>query len=212
MHVTRTRTSYPVLCAAALVAIAAAAPTLAQEPSKDAPLRFEAVAVNTSNVGRQGLTQVEIAIERWTSDDEFAHLRDALVEKGPDDLLSELQKVKPRAGYIRASGGLGWDLQYARKRDLPGGGQRVVFATDRPMSFYEIANQTRTSEYAFVLGELRIGANGKGEGKLAPMARIDYDKEARSLQIENYATTPVMLKDVAEEGAGKSNAKTKTKK
>jgi hypothetical protein len=206
MDTARARMSYFVLCAAALAALWTTAST-AQEPSKDAPLRFEAVAVNTSNVGRQGLTQVEIAIERWTSDDEFARLRDALVEKGPEDLLSQIQKIKPRAGYIRASGGLGWDIQYARKRDLPGGGHRIVFATDRPMSFYETSNQTRTSEYAFVLGELRIGPNGKGEGKLAPMARIDYDKDSHTLEIENYANTPVMLNDVTEQGTAKSKDK-----
>ena len=48
-------------------------------------------------------------------------------------------------------------------------------------------------------GEIRIGPDGKGEGKVVPMARIEYDEQSRSIQIENYATEPVRLTQVIEE-------------
>lgn len=181
------------------VALLAAAALVAPARAQDAPVTFHAVAVNLSNVGRQGMQTLDITIERWTTDAEFANLRDALVEKGSDGLLRELQKVKPRAGSIRSStGGLGWDVQFAKRNELPGGGHRVVFATDRPMSFYERTTQPRSADYEFLLAEMRIGPDGKGEGKLVPMAKVTYNKAARAIEIENYATEPVRLTEVTQ--------------
>ncbi len=195
--------SHTALCmvssrAAVALALAALTPSL---EAQEAPVTFRAAAVNTSDVGRRGMDMIEITIERWSSEDEIAKLRDALVEKGGGDpLLQELTKVRPRVGYIRRQGGgLGWDLQFARRTDLPGGGHRVVFATDRPMSFTERSTNPRSADYEFLFGEIRIGPDGKGEGKVVPMARIEYDEQSRSIQIENYATEPVRLTQVIEE-------------
>jgi hypothetical protein len=181
-----------------VVALAFASPS--RLLAEDGPVTFRATAVNTSDVGRQGMDTIDIAIERWTTDAEFTKMKDALVEKGGDSLLNELSNVKPRVGYIRRTGGgLGWDLRYARKTDLPSGGYRIVFATDRPMSFAERSTSPRSAEYEFLVGEIRIDREGKGEGKLVPMASVEYDEESRSIQIENYATEPVRLTQVTEE-------------
>jgi hypothetical protein len=181
------------------VGLAAAPATMLPLRAQDLPVSFHAVTVNMSNVGKPGMSQVDINIERWTSPEEFQLLRDALLEKGTDGLLSQLQKIKPRVGSIRATnGGLGWDIQFAQRTELPGGGHRVVFATDRPMSFYERVNQPPSADYEFLLGEMRIGADGKGEGKLVPRARIRYNKGSKALEIENYATEPVRLTQVTE--------------
>jgi hypothetical protein len=183
-------------CAAALVIVGLGLPVSA---ARETAATYHAVAVNLSNVGRTGARPLDISIERWTTDEEFARLRDALVEKGADGLMNELQKVKPRVGYLRAStGGLGWDIRFAQKVDLPGGGHRVVFATDRPMSFAERSARPRSADYEFLLGEIRISANGKGEGKLVPMAKITYNDARRTIEIENYATEPVRLTQVTE--------------
>jgi hypothetical protein len=162
------------------------------------PVTYQAVAVNMSTVGQPGIRQLDIRIERWTDEGEFGGLRDALLEKGTDGLLRQLQDLK-RVGTIRsATGGLGWDLHFARRNDLPGGGYRVVFATDRPMSFAERVNQPRSADYEFLLGEIRIGADGTGEGKLVPRAKVTYNKGSRAIEIENYANEPVQLTKVTE--------------
>lgn len=169
---------------------------------QDASINFQALAVNMSNIGTRGANVLDIRIERWTTDAEVAQLRAALVERGSEALMNELQKIKPRAGSIRSSsGGLGWNLLYARKRDLPGGGRRIVFASDRPMSFYELATRPRSAEYDFMLAEMHINANGKGDGKLVPAARIKYDEASRTIEIENYANEPVLLTDIRESKA-----------
>jgi hypothetical protein len=164
------------------------------------PLSLEAIAINLSNVGPTGPTRVEMKIERWSTDEERDKLRDALIEKGPEALMTALQRVKPRVGYIRTTTSLAWDIQYARETLLPSGSRRIVFATDRPMSFVEAAQNLRSAEYDFMLAELRIGPDGKGEGKLVPRAKVSYNKDTRTIEIEDYASQPVRLSEVRVSG------------
>jgi hypothetical protein len=172
-----------------LLAQAAAAPA-------PAPLKLDAIAVNLSNVGRPGPTWVHITIERWSTDEERDKLRDALIEKGPDALMDAVRAVKPRVGFISTGTSLGWDIRYAREHVLPTGARRVVIATDRPMRIWEVANGARSADYDFTLAEIHLETDGKGEGKLVPMAKIRYDKDQRAILIENYATEPVRLGEV----------------
>ncbi|HEY6547081.1 MAG TPA: hypothetical protein VI589_04215 [Vicinamibacteria bacterium] len=175
--------------------LALAAPSVA--PAAEPVLSLTAFAVNMSGVGRTGRTEtLQIAIERWSTDEERAMLIDTLVEKSSDKLLDAVQKIKPRAGYIRTTTSLGWDIQFARETDLPSGGKRIVFATDRPMGFREMRNSNRSADYEFMLCEIRLGPDGKGEGKLAGGAKISYDKDAKKIEIENYGQEPVRLTQV----------------
>jgi hypothetical protein len=161
-----------------------------------AVLRLRAFAVNLNAPARARTGTLDIVIERWSTPEEAARLRDILAEKGADDLLEALQKTKPRAGYIQRTGQLGWDIHFAQQVVASNGSRRIILATDRPMSFFEAANQTRSADYAFTLAEIRLGPDGKGEGKLVPAAKIDYDKEANTLEIENYNIEPTRLTQV----------------
>jgi hypothetical protein len=162
----------------------------------DALLQMHAFAVNVSGLGRTRTETLNISIERWTTDAERKVLVDTLIEKGKDALLDAVEKIKPRAGFIRTSTSLGWAIQYAREVSLPNGGKRIIIATDRPMSFYEMTNNTRSADYDFMLAEIRLGPDGKGEGKLVPAAKISYDQDKRQVEIENYANEPVRLTQV----------------
>jgi len=75
--------------------------------------------------------------------------------------------IQRRAGYIRRETGVGWDVRYARLQPLPSGGRRVVFATDGPWSVFEPDSHASTREYEYMVGEIRLGADGIGEGQLA---------------------------------------------
>jgi hypothetical protein len=158
-------------------------------------LRLHAYAVDL-NAPRARTNGLEIAIERWSTPAEVAMLHSVLAEKGPDALLSALQKVKPRAGYIRPDTGIGWDIGFAQLLTAADGTRRIVFATDRPISFWEAVNRPRSADYQFTLGEVRLKTDGTGEGKLVPAAKINFDKESNTLEIENYQIEPVRLVDV----------------
>jgi hypothetical protein len=183
--------------AVALGALLVAGVPARNAAAADPVLRLDAVAVNMSGFGRTGAQTIEVVIERWSSDDEQKKIIDTLVEKKPSDLLDVVQDFKPRAGFIRTRTSLGWDIQFARIEELPGGGQKIFFLTDRPMSFFERANNTRSSEYEYLVCEVHLHADGKGEGKLESAAKVTYDKSSKVLEIEDYGTQPVRLTTVS---------------
>ena len=117
-------------------------------------------------------------------------------EKGPEDLLSALQKTKP-VGTISSPGSLAYDLRYARELAGEDGGRRVILATDRPIGFWEAANRPRSADYPFLLIELRLNKNGEGEGKLSLATKLTLNDNV--LVIENYANQPVMLNEVKQQ-------------
>jgi hypothetical protein len=182
---------------AATLAFAAGTLALAVRPAVAADpeiLRLRANTVDTNNRLRTGT--LDILIERWSTPEETARLRAVLVEKGGSTLLSTLQKVKPRCGYVRTMKSIGWDVYWAREVELPGGGRKITLATDRPVSFWEASEGGRIRDYDFSLAEIHLGPDGKGEGKAITAAKVSYDEEKKTLEIENYQREPVRLTQV----------------
>jgi hypothetical protein len=83
----------------------------------------------------------------------------------------------PKVGFIRTATSLGWDLHFARQNELDEGGRRIVFATDRPIGFWEARNQPRTMDYPFTILEMHLDKDDKGEGKILAGTRIYIDKK-----------------------------------
>jgi hypothetical protein len=178
--------------AAGAVAIIAAS-GLAQ--TTGTPERFTALAVNMGSPGPTGATTVDIVVNRWSTDAERDRLLTVLMEQGPEKLLSTLQSL-PRVGYIRTPNSIGYDLHYARRTPLADGGERVVLATDRYISFWEATNRPRSVDYPFTVIEMHINPDGVGEGKMSLATKITGDKENKLIVLENYATQPVLLQSV----------------
>jgi hypothetical protein len=172
------------------------APAVAQGSKPIA--RYRAFAVNP--IGGRGANAgvVQIAVERWSTDQEREALITILKEKGSKALLDALVKLPP-VGYIKMPNTLGWDLYYARQTDLPNGGKRVILATNRPLRFGEVANQTRSVNYDFTLVEMRFDKSGKGEGKIETAAKIWFNPKTHQIEIENYNAMPVQLVNITEE-------------
>jgi len=185
-----------ILITASLLAAAllAAGPVLAYK----ALVHYTAFAVDMSNVaGRVRSGTIDVVIDRWSTDAERDTLVAALREGGTDSLLRALQKIDEPAGYIRTAGSVGYPLRFARQIPTSDGGRRVIIATDRPVSFLEASRQPRTIDYPFLLVDLRLDAEGKGQGKLLPLARVTADED-HVVEIENYASEPVRLTEVRE--------------
>lgn len=163
--------------------------------SRQAPQRFTALAANLSNVGPQGAGTVEIAIERWSTDAERDRLMTTFQQKGEDALLNALQDL-PRVGYIRTPKSIGYDLHFAREYPADEGGRRIFLATDRPVGFWEATNRPRTIDYPFTLIELHVSRDGEGEGKMSLFTKITLNKDMNQIELENYASQPVMLLSV----------------
>ncbi len=136
---------------------------------------------------------VDIPVYRWSTDEERESLLTTLQELGPDRLLDALQKIRPPVGVMRVPGRIGWDLYDGRNNARPDASCRVALATNRPVSFREAANNTRSMRYQFTLIELHLDACGKRDGKLVPAAKVSWDHETKKLEIENYNAAPVDL-------------------
>jgi hypothetical protein len=160
--------------------------------------RFTATAVNMEAPPGAVATPVDILVSRWSTDAERDRLLNTMMESGPDRLLDVLQEM-PRVGSIRTPDSIGYDLHFARHTPGADGAERIVIMTNRPIGFWEARNQPRTIDYPFTVIELRIGSNGKGEGKMSIGTKITADKEDHTIVLENWAAQPVMLNDVHKE-------------
>jgi hypothetical protein len=160
----------------------------------DALLHLRAWAINLNNNTRTNT--VDIVIERWSTPQEIEKLRGVLLEDRTR-LLDAVQKVKPRCGYFRTSNTLGWDIQFAHETQLEDGTRKIVIGTDRPVSFYEARNNPRSRDYEFTLAEIRLPKEGKGQGKAIPAAKVTWDKDRNTLEIENYSREPVRLNEIS---------------
>ena len=191
----RHRSGFLAVCVVTISAVAVSMGTLlAAKPVE----HLTAFAVDMSNMAnRTRAGTIDIVINRWSSDQERDQLVAALREGGSDGLLKALQKIKEPAGYIRTPSSIGYPLRFAREIAISDGGKRIIVATDRYVSFLEASTQPRTVDYPFMLVDIRLGPDGKGTGKLMPVAKITANED-HTVEIENYASEPVRLTEVRE--------------
>ena len=187
-----------VSCSLAL-ALVTAAPAAAQAD------RFTATAANMSNVGPSGVVgQLDIIIERYSTEGERNRFLAALTERGPDGLLEAFQKA-PGIGRLAAPGSIGYEIRFAHQFKGEDGGRRIVIATDRLMSFLEARNRPRTVDYPFTVVQLHMDGEGKGEGRASIYAKVDIDKRNNTLILEDFGSQPIILMNVR--SLGKGNAR-----
>lgn len=203
--------SIGVVCLGTLLMVLPAGPVanpLLQEGQMPVPVRLSAFAVNMSTVAPGTTAVMDINVTRWSTPQEREKLLTTAVEKGPDALLRDLQRM-PEHGRIRIPGWtgpdphnarLGWDLHYAWNTPGEDGGQRIVIATDRYIGFWEARERPRTIDYPFMLIEIRLDKSGKGVGKMAVATKIEFDKKKNTMVLENYASEPVRLNEVKVQG------------
>jgi hypothetical protein len=167
-----------------------------------------ATAVSAPDAGAVAGGRIDIAIERWSTDEERESLRRTLTDKDPFTVLARLGKVFRRAGVVQMPGAQGVgarartrrvrNLKFAQQIKTPTGRQ-VILVADQHLGFGESGRDFESSQPEFTLLDIRIGQDGKGVGKLAPAAKVTYNQKARIFEVENYASQPVRLRDVRSE-------------
>jgi hypothetical protein len=163
------------------------------------PERFTAVAIVNNNLA-SGAGMVLLRVDRWSTDAERTRLINTLKSKGPDKLLDELKGMRS-VGSIRTPDSLAYDLRYAHETKGEDGGRQIVLATDRPIGFWEAAHQPRTIQYPFTVIQMQVDRDGHGKGTLSYATKITARGDV--VELENYATQPVMLTEIQSEKSGK---------
>lgn len=180
-----------------LPALIVAVATLAFAQSNGQPERFTANAVSISPQYGTGQQLVQITIDRWSPAAERERLVTALREKGPDELLKQLQKSKP-VGRIKTPDSLGYDLRYAWQQPGADGGRTIVIATDRPIGFWEATRQPRSIDYPFTVIQMKLDREGNGTGTMSYATRI-VAHENNVIELEDFANQPIMLNNIKAE-------------
>jgi hypothetical protein len=155
------------------------------------PEEFTATAIVNNNLA-SGAGRVIVRVERWSSEAERARLSAALA-KGPDSLLEVLRDMKS-VGTIRTPDSLGYDLRYAHQEPGQDGGRRIIIGTDRPIGFWEAANQPRTIDYPFTVIQMELDKNGEGKGTMSVATKVIV--RHTTVELENFASAPVMLNEI----------------
>jgi hypothetical protein len=192
------------LIASCLLAVLAQAfVTPAPAPAKDEKPKsekFGALAYMPSGagpamVGAGARVNVDIWIDRYTSDAEAKTMAAALLEGGSSSLLKQLEDAKT-IGKIRLTGRAGfYDFKLIRSHRYEGG-RRVYLVGDRPVGFLEVYAGNRSLDYPFGILQLDLKTNSKGKeegtGALIYAGKIKV-LEGNNIELETYGIEPIRL-------------------
>ncbi len=183
-----------------------AATVLAQDkakPPKPKRETFSALAYLPTGAGIRmagagSTANVTINLERYSSEEEAADLRQTLMSQGSDAVLKKLQKMKSK-GKISMVGRVGlYDFKFVRSFPTPTG-RRIIAVADRPIGFLEAYYSNRSMDYTFGILQLDLKMNEKekeeGEGALIFAAKVKVI-DPKNVEIENYGIDPVKLMGV----------------
>jgi len=118
----------------------------------------------------------------------------------PAASLAASLKKAPGVGMLWTSETVGYSLRYAYRLTQPDGSERIILATDRRLgawnNFWKPVGTSTAIDYPFSVIELRLSATGLGEGKASLITSITVDNSAKSIALDNYSSSPVVLKTV----------------
>jgi hypothetical protein len=145
---------------------------------------IQATAMGTST--QLGKTiNVNIYIEAYSTPKERQALIEAFKSHGQEGLVEALQEMKPKGRVRFSSAGADNDVKYII--ELPcEKGRKLRFIADRWLSFTELYNSTRSSDYNVGAIELNLSPDGKGSGTVLPACRLTVNKEKNEVEIETF--------------------------
>jgi hypothetical protein len=182
-------------CAAAVLAFG----TVALAQTGTVKERFTFLALNGSKAGPAGGNRLELVVNRWSNDAERDRVYSVLADSGQEKLADAVAAL-PEAGYISWPGNLEYIVRYAHRIPRSDGGEDVVLAADAPMNlWWDPAISTPSSSPRFTVIQLRLGKDGRGEGKLSLATKATANKETKTFALEDYAKQPAILTDVQRE-------------
>jgi hypothetical protein len=159
----------------------------------DVPEQFSATAFGTSGPTSGKSVGVNIYINSYTTDIEVTNYLSILKSQGQDGLEKAFDKTKER-GRLAVVGTTGNDISFIRSRNAET--KRIIrMASNRMMSFAELYNSPRSRDYKFTIVELRLDADGNGEGNIFYAVKLKFNKKGE-LEIEHYGQSPIRLANV----------------
>jgi hypothetical protein len=155
--------------------------TVAQTPGR---MTIQATAKGTSTqLGK--IVNVNIYVEEYSTQEDRNTLIEAFNTRKQQGLVDALQKMKTKGRVRFASGGVGNDVKYII--ELPAtSGRRLRLVTDRWLSFAELYNSTRSTDYSVGAIELNLTPDGKGTGTVLPACKLTVNKKTNEVEVETF--------------------------
>jgi hypothetical protein len=169
----------------------------AQEPTSSVPAQYSATAFGQSGSVAGKSFGINVYIEQTSTNEEVGELLGVLQSKGQDGLVSALEKMKDK-GRVAPTGTTGSPMKVITIRPTANGGQHIVLATNRWITFTELINGTRSRDYPIGIVILDVDKDGKGTGSFSPLNKVKFNKN-KELVIEHYGQKPFRLANVKRE-------------
>jgi hypothetical protein len=181
---------------AALTALLFVAGVVQAQEATELPVTYTANVVKPADTGSRP-TRMSITIERWTTDAERQGLLQALQEGGTERLVEAMHGLD--VGYVQMQKGLGQRVSVASLWQTDEG-QLIRVATDRPFTAGPRLGGTRSLEYPIGVIEIRLPAEGAGEGTFYEATKVKFNEQGQiEIQSMQQDTGPRRLLGVQQE-------------
>ena len=160
----------------------------------DLPQQYSATAIGQAGAIAGKTFGVNVYLTGLSSDEQRQELLATLKSKGQDGVVSALEKL-PDLGRVSPIGSVGSGFRYVRAHKTPDGGLQITMATNRPISFGELYNFTRSSQYPIGIVTLSVDKDGNGTGLLYGACKVKFNKKGE-LDVEHYGQKPWRLANV----------------
>ena len=117
----------------------------------------------------------------------------------PEAMLAKALQESTTVGYLWSREVAGYAIRYAGRVANPDGSERIVLITQRRLGAVNDLWKPAGAEapaYDFSVIELRVKANGEGEGKTSLNGKVSPDPALNIIALENYDALPVVLSRV----------------
>ena len=187
------------------IAVCVAAGAAAAQPPPP-PETFTGTTANTSAPG----VELRINVLRWSeaADREavLSVIEPALAgavayDDGAETISDALQDLQT-VGFIWTGGSLGYALKYTHRTEQPDGGEHLVLVTDRPLGLWDRNGPWRdgdTEPRDFTVVDIRLDAEGNGEGRMSLAAPLVVDGEQQTVGLGGDQPIPVHLENARRE-------------
>ena len=169
------------------------APAAGEEPVE----RFTFTVPNAPESTVDG-DRFTLTLHRWSTDAERDRLLTVAEEQGTANVLDAFRGTGA-VGYLRWPGGLEYTVRYARRTERPDRGSDVVLVVERPLWVWWDApaksGAAAEADARFTVVQIRLNADGTGEGRIAAGASIASDRQ-HGVIVRDYESRPAMLTDV----------------
>ena len=185
MRPSAVRRPFPPLALLGLALLLAVLPVVTREAKHIA--QYRTIVMAEAGPGIQGAGEMDVTIDKWSTDAERTALIDAFKKGGNLGLYEALQKQDSH-GYVSRPGSLGYQIRYTRqiKTDT---GRKIVVVTDKFVSDVNFDANSEFLKYPISVAEMVLDAKGNGKGTLISGCRLGFGEDGE-LKIEVPSNQP----------------------